>query len=227
MLNLLRKFLIPYVFNDKKIYLTIISTLFFTIIYSFCSDDEFQGWVETSLNINKFEKDYLINFFKKYSKNKNKISFKEFLELPIIEKDNKFEIVDEKKSDFKSKENIKSKTILFYIYDLNGTNFLTLKQFLNMPINANIVPKTVFDQKSDIKEISREDSKIIKSYKRQTLDSIRTTFDRLYFSVIIQSNLGLGDVFPASKRTRILLILQTFISYIIIVVPYGSLVSWG
>ena len=105
--------------------------------------------------------------------------------------------------------------------------FLTLKQFLNMPINANIIPKTVFDQKNNVKEISREDSKIIKSYKRQTLDSIRTTFDRLYFSVIIQSNLGLGDVFPASKRTRILLILQTFISYIIIVVPYGSLVSWG
>ena len=44
-------------------------------------------------------------------------------------------------------------------------------------------------------------------------------FDRLYFSSIVQSNLGLGDVFPASKRTRIILMLQTFVTYIIIALP--------
>ena len=77
-----------------------------------------------------------------------------------------------------------------------------------MPINVNMVPN--FTKNYDINTAKK-------------LSSVSTMFDRLYFSAIVQSNLGLGDVFPASKRTRVLLMLQTFVSYIILAVPKNVL----
>ena len=92
---------------------------------------------------------------------------------------------------------------MYDLYDKQKSNKINLNTFLKMPIFVNILPNFI---KKNIN-------------KQSKLMSVSTMFDRLYFSAIVQSNLGLGDVFPASKRTRIILMIQTFVTYIIIALP--------
>ena len=197
------------IFNDKKVYLFIISLFFFAILYSLCNKNEFQGWIsieEEENSRNSLELAYLKKFFKNNTKyNDGYLSKDNFKNLPIIYKNNKFELLleyDEK--EYKNDENINAKNILYDLYDKQKSNKINLNTFLKMPIFVNILPN--FIKKNSIN-------------KQSKLMSVSTMFDRLYFSSIVQSNLGLGDVFPASKRTRIILMLQTFVTYIIIALP--------
>ena len=215
MINLIKKILIPHIFNDKKIYLTLISLIFFTILYALCNNDEFHGWIDTQITKPNIEETFMKNIFKKYAKDgKNYLSIKEFEKIPIIDKDSKFFFVSNKDKEYKSENNINSRKILFRIYSTDER--LSIKKFVEMPISVNLLDDYV------------KPHKVLYPSNRYTKPTaVNSFFDRFYFSVIIQSNLGLGDIFPASKRVRLIMIVQTFISYILIILPYSSFISLG
>ena len=58
MIELFKKFFIPYVFNDVKIYLSIVTVFFFTLIYSFCENNEFHGWIDSSKYVDTDERKF-------------------------------------------------------------------------------------------------------------------------------------------------------------------------
>jgi len=213
MIQLFQKLLIPYVFNDVKIYLFIISVLFFTILYSFCGDDEFHGWIDTEkLKVNE-QKKYLQTLYNKYVNKDGSLALDSFLKMPIILKNKKYYLEDENDESTKKKEMIKSREVLFKIFDKNNDGKINENTFLNMPLRLDFISKFT------------EGYATTTPYGQFGNGVATDIFQRFYFSVIIQSNLGLGDLFPASKRTRIIAIVQIFITYAIIVLPYSSFKS--
>ena len=48
--------------------------------------------------------------------------------------------------------------------------------------------------------------------------AVATFFDRLYYSVITQTTLGTGDIFPASRKVRILAMLQAMSTIFILLI---------
>ena len=217
MIELIRKYIVPHILNDKKIYLTFIFLLFFTILYAYCDDNEFHGWVDTARFRTNIEKKYLSNLFYKFAKKGyGYLRLDQFLKMPIIVRENKFYFSDNN-SEITDPANIGAKKILFSIYDKQNKNKITYKEFLDLPIEVDSIPGS----DKTYKPITPYDT------KENNTNAVNTIFDRLYFSAIIQSNLGLGDIFPASKRVRIIMLLQTCISYTIIVLPYGVLSFMG
>ena len=211
MIQLLKKFIIPYIFNDKKIYLTIISLLFFTIIYSYCENNEFHGWIDTSRFRTKIEKNFVTKLYNKFTnKDYGYLTLDQFLKMPIIVDQNKFYFTDDEKQ-VKEKNNLDAKKILFSIYDKSNKGKISYNNFLELPIELG----SVKDYTESYKRITPLD------HDATNIHAVSTIFDRFYFSIIIQSNLGLGDIFPASKRVRLIMILQICISYIIIILPYS------
>lgn len=209
MIELFKKFIIPYVFNDVKIYLSIIAVFFFTLIYSFCENNEFHGWINSSKYIDTDEKNFLSEVFNKYRLNSKNLSISKFLKLPIISKENKFYLVNETNQEINSKENLRNKKILFNIFD-KGQGYLSIQDFLKIPLLLEENPDFSASYKTSY------------PFRKKQPTAVSNIFDRFYFSVIIQSNLGLGDIFPASRRVRLIMILQVFVAYFIIVVPLHS-----
>lgn len=210
MINLIQKFLIPYVFNEVKIYLAIISVLFFTLLYSICENDEFHGWVDTKKIRSNEEKKFLKSLYNKYVGKDGFVHLKDFIKMPIIMKDNKFYLTDEDSEESQKKEEIKNRETLFKIFDKNNENSITEKMFLKMPLKLDMVSK--FSQGYSTTYPDQQDNN----------NAVNTIFDRFYFSCIIQSNLGLGDIYPSSRRVRLIMLLQVFITYVIIILPYSS-----
>ena len=210
MINVIQKFLIPYLFNEVKIYLAIISVLFFTLLYSICENDEFHGWVDTKKIRSNEEKKYLQSLFNKYVNKNGTLNLKDFVKMPIIMKDNKFFLTDDDDEQSSEKEEIKNKETLFKIFDKNNNNTITEKMFLKMPLKLDMVSK--FSQGYSTTYPDQQDNN----------NAVNTIFDRFYFSCIIQSNLGLGDIYPSSRRVRLIMLLQVFVTYVIIILPYSS-----
>ena len=210
MINVIQKFLIPYLFNEVKIYLAIISVLFFTLLYSICENDEFHGWVDTKKIRSNEEKKYLQSLFNKYVNKNGTLNLKDFVKMPIIMKDNKFFLTDDDDEKAQEKEEIKNKETLFKIFDKNNSNKITEKMFLKMPFKLDMVSK--FSQGYSTTYPDQQDNN----------NAVNTIFDRFYFSCIIQSNLGLGDIYPSSRRVRLIMLLQVFVTYVIIILPYSS-----
>jgi len=210
MINVIQKFLIPYLFNEVKIYLAIISVLFFTLLYSICENDEFHGWVDTKKIRSNEEKKYLQSLFNKYVNKNGTLNLKDFIKMPIIMKDNKFFLTDDDNDQPSEKEEIKNKETLFKIFDKNNNNTITEKMFLKMPLKLDMVSK--FSQGYSTTYPDQQDNN----------NAVNTIFDRFYFSCIIQSNLGLGDIYPSSRRVRLIMLLQVFVTYVIIILPYSS-----
>jgi len=210
MINILQKFLIPYVFNEVKIYLAIISVLFFTLLYSICENDEFHGWVDTKKIRSNEEKKYLQSLYNKFVGKDGFVHLKKFLEMPIIMKDNKFFLTDDDDEKSQEKKEIKNRETLFKIFDKNNEDKLTEKMFLKMPLKLDMVSK--FSQVYSTTYPNQQDNN----------NAVNTIFDRFYFSCIIQSNLGLGDIYPSSRRVRLIMLLQVFVTYVIIILPYSS-----
>jgi len=210
MINVIQKFLIPYVFNEVKIYLAIISVLFFTLLYSICENDEFHGWVDTKKIRSNEEKKYLQSLYKKFVNKNGTLNLKDFIKMPIIMKDNKFFLTDDDDEKAQEKEEIKNRETLFKIFDKNNDNTITEKMFLKMPLKLDMVSK--FSQGYSTTYPDQQDNN----------NAVNTIFDRFYFSCIIQSNLGLGDIYPSSRRVRLIMLLQVFVTYVIIILPYSS-----
>lgn len=211
MINIIQKFLIPYVFNEVKIYLAIISVLFFTLLYSICENDEFHGWVDTKKIRSNEEKKFLQSIYKKYVGKDGFIHLNKFKEIPIIMKDNKFFLTDEDDEASEKKEEIKNREMLFKIFDKNNENKITEKMFMKMPLKLDMVSK-----------FSQGYSTTYPDQQNNNNNAVNTIFDRFYFSCIIQSNLGLGDIYPSSRRVRLIMLLQVFVTYVIIILPYSS-----
>lgn len=210
MIQLFKKVLIPYVFNDVKIYLAIISLLFFTLLYSICENDEFHGWVNSKRIETTARQKYLETIFAKYADKNGLLDLENFIKIPIVMKKHKFYLENE--DNIKDKEKfIKNKEMLFKIFDSNSNNKINEKTFLKIPISLDNIPETSLGYQTTYP-----------GKNKKVGNAVNTLFDRLYFSIIIQSNLGLGDIYPASKRVRIIMMLQILFSYSIIVLPYGT-----
>ena len=191
-----------------KIILYSISVLLFSIIYNYCEDNEFAGWVDTASKSLLEEDKYMAYVFNKYSNNKNYINVNDFLKIPIYKKDNEWFVLEKNNNitdDYKNKED---KYKLFNKLK-NYNNLLYENEFLGVSIsieniNINNIP---YDMNFPI------------NFDTPKTSAVNSYFDRLYFSCITQSLLGYGDIFPISNRTRIIVILQSIISIGIFFIP--------
>lgn len=210
MIQLIKNIIIPYVINDVKIYLAIISLLFFTLLYSICENDEFHGWVNSKQVETSAKKKFLETIFAKYSDTDGLLSLENFLKIPLVMRKNKFYLENDKNiKDIK--KFLKNKEMLFKIFDSDGNNKMNEKTFLKLPINLDNITDSSLGYKTTYPG------------KNKKGKAVNTMFDRLYFSIVIQSNLGMGDIYPASRRVRIIMMLQILFSYSIIVLPYGKI----
>ncbi len=50
----------------------------------------------------------------------------------------------------------------------------------------------------------------------QRKSAVENYFDRLYYSTIIQTSIGIGDIFPSSKKVRFVTMIQALITIIIL-----------
>mgnify|MGYP000023437970 CR=1 FL=1 len=191
-----------------KIILYLISILLFSIIYNFCQDNEFAGWVDTTSKSLLEEDKYMAYIFQKYSNKKNYINLNNFLKIPIYKKDNEWFVLEKENYITNNYKNKEEKYKLFNKLK-NYNNLLNENEFLGVSIsieniNTNNIP---YDINFPI------------NFKTPKASAVNSYFDRLYFSCISQSLLGYGDIFPISNRTRIIVIFQSVISIGIFFIP--------
>ena len=147
MIQLFKKVLIPYVFNDVKIYLAVISVLFFTLMYSICENDEFHGWVNSKRIETTARQKYLETIFAKYADKNGLLDLENFIKIPIVMKKNKFYL--ESEDNIKDKEKfIKNKEMLFKIFDSDGNQRINERTFLKIPISLDNIPESSLGYKT-------------------------------------------------------------------------------
>ena len=191
--------------NFKKIYYVIFMILIFSLLYTFFSNEDFAGWIEVSNNPYFFIDKFKIKFyvFTEYSKKyKNFITKDEFMKIPIMKLGNYLHILNKNNKKKLKDKNKKIKEIFFNIYAID--NKLSLDEFTSLPFKYDL-----YDIKTD---------KISKLLAMSTKYSVSDYFDRLYFSIITQTTVGYGDIFPANRLLRILTMLQALSTIFIIVI---------
>ena len=189
--------------NLSKVKYAIGCIIFFTFMYYTCNDKEFAGFLNSEARIYTNEDKIKYAIFKKYKNDKNDyITLVEFLNIPI--KLMNREYYYSKNYDL-NKQIINR--IIFYSYDSNNNGKLDLKTFLDLPIKTDLITTI----KTDKIEFPYQ-SKI------QMGRAVVTFFDRLYYSVVTQTTLGTGDIFPASRKVRILSMLQAMSTIFILLV---------
>ena len=177
--------------------------VFFTFMYYTCDNKEFAGWMNSEARIYTNDDKIKYSIFKKYKNSKNNyITLIEFLNIPITVKDNIYYYSNKYDND---KQIINR--ILFNSYDRDNNGKIYLQSFLDLPIKTSLITKV----KTDKIEFPY-DSKIVMG------PAVATFFDRLYYSVITQTTLGTGDIFPASRKVRILAMLQAMSTIFILLI---------
>lgn len=178
-----------------KFVFSIFLIIIFSIIYTFFDNGEFAGWINVSSMHFKKNTQKKINIFYKYAKKyKDFMAKHEFINLPIY-KYNHHLIILPKYSNSQNQKiypplSNSIKNQLYNIYSVD--NKITLNAFLDMPFHIHDKP---IHQKPNITILSNDFA--VKDY-----------FDRLYYSVIVQTTLGLGDIFPSNRRLRLFTMLQ-------------------
>ncbi len=177
--------------------------IFFTFMYFTCDDKEFAGFLNSEARIYTKEDKIKYALFKKYKNKKNNyITLIEFLNIPIIVKNNIYYY--SKKYDLDNQE---INRVIFNSYDKNNNGKIDLQAFLDLPIRTDLITH-INTNKIEFPY----DSKIVMG------QSVATFFDRLYYSVVTQTTLGTGDIFPASRKVRILSMLQAMSTIFILLV---------
>ena len=189
--------------NLSKVKYAVCCIIFFTFMYYTCNDKDFAGWINSEARIYTDDDKRKYSIYDKYkNKNNNYITLLEFLNIPITVKDREYYYVE--KYDL-NKQIINR--IIFNSYDTNNNGKLDMHVFLNLPIKTDLI--------TNIKTKKIEfpyDSKIVMG------PTVATFFDRLYFSVVTQTTLGTGDIFPASRKVRILSMLQAMSTIFILLI---------
>jgi len=190
--------------NLAKVKYAISCIVFFTFMYYTCADKEFAGWINSVSRIYTKDDKIKYSIYKKYNSNKNLkyISLKDFMNIPIQQKEREFY--------YSHKYNLDNQPInriIFNVYDNNNNGKIDLVTFLNLPIKTELL--------TNIKTAKIEfpyDSKIVMG------PAVATFFDRLYFSIVTQTTLGTGDIFPASRKVRVLSMLQALSTIFILLI---------
>ena len=189
----------------RKFFYTIFCIIFYSLIYLSCKNKEFAGW------LNSEGKHYTVNdkkkyvLFKKYSEDDKIISKDNFVKMPIYKIHNKFVLENLTNKNFNPVETVKTRMDLFDAFSQKGK--LDFKQFRNIPISAE-----KFNIKVPNDLVLPFDGTL--NMGRAVVDY----FDRLYFSVITQTTLGYGDIFPASRKVRIISMLQALSTVLIFII---------
>jgi len=189
---------IPQNLKEVKLYkvmYVILMIFLFSIIYTFFDNEEFAGWIEMSNNRLPYSQFYKLrrDVFSKYAqKYKNFMTYNEFLSIPLIKANEELHVIQQPTN--KSKQYNYIKNLLFHIYSRN--NKISFDTFTEIPMQFDLYPYTG-------KELDRA---ITYSNKYSVLDY----FDRLYYSTIVQTTIGFGDVFPATKKLRFFTMVQAF-----------------
>ena len=189
--------------NLSKVRYAVGCIIFFTFMYYTCNNREFAGWINSEARVYTDEDKLKYSIYKKYKTDKkNYITLIEFLNIPITVKNNIYYYSNKYDLD---KQIINR--ILFNSYDNNNNGKIHLRSFLDLPIKTDLL--------THIKTNKIEfpyDSKIVMG------PAVATFFDRLYFSIVTQTTLGMGDIFPASRKVRILTMLQAMSTIFILLV---------
>jgi hypothetical protein len=190
--------------TSRKIWYTIFCIFFFSLIYLSCKDKEFAGWLNSEgkhYTVND-KKKYLL--FKKYSDNDKTLTKDEFIKMPIFKIHNKYVLETLVGKNFNPIETVKTRQDLFDAFATDAK--LDFKDFRNMPVeatklNINIPQDLVlpFDGTLNLG------------------NAVTDYFDRLYFSIVTQTTLGYGDIFPASRKVRIIAMLQALSTIAIVI----------
>ena len=191
-------------FGLDKIFYTTFFIILFSIIYMFFDNDNFSGWI--NVNVKHFEENdnRKRKIFYKYAvKHRDFMTEEEFIGLPMRKIGNHLYIFGKHAKDSKSLENAKIRKILYDIYSLDQK--LILSNFIRIPFSTYYFK---FPFTEDIPNI-------IEQSKRYAVEDY---FDRLYFSVVTQTTLGYGDIFPADKMLRLVAMLQALTTIFIIVI---------
>lgn len=188
-----------------KLILFIILNLIFSLIYLVIPDYELGGinTLQTFL-----ENEILSNKALKILKNKKKNNI-------ISEELNKFNITQKMKNNNKKESfqniNLKSQN--------NNTNLLDLD---NKIINKYINEEPKSQHYDDLLSIQADKVRDYVSRNRLSGNNIYPSiyqkwFDRFYFSIVTGTTLGFGDIYPISTKTKLLVIIQLFFVYALIV----------
>jgi hypothetical protein len=160
-----------------------------------CKNKEFAGWLNsegTQYTAND-KKKYIL--FKKYTGDKQNITRDEFSKLPIFKTKNKYVFENLVGKNFNPLEVMRMRADVYDSHSKN--NEMDFKTFKEMPVS-------IVDYNLEI-----PDDLVLPFDGTLHLGTAVTDyFDRLYFSVITQTTLGYGDIFPASRRVRIITMLQ-------------------
>lgn len=182
----------------NKLIFMILMIFIFSIIYTFFNNQDFAGWV--NVNVRSFPEDIKkkIRMFYIFSnKYRTFMTKEEFISIPIIKINNELYILRKKIEGIDTKKNKQMMEILFETFSSN--NKLHLDNFLDIPFKIELY-------KYNINNLNEIPYQIILTNKY----AVRDYFDRLYYSVIIQTSIGFGDIFPANRRLRLVTMLQAF-----------------
>ena len=200
-----------------KIWLILLSIAVFTTIYAFCDDEELITWIGGYYKAPTVRLIYLTDLFRKSAvsvkgvKNDWKMMPRDvFTDLPIF-KDDKGEVYILREHDARTitEDAKRLREDVFDILDDKGDNkrgVIPQSVFVDIPLNMSMIGKYV---SPDEKKLNYTEIAADKSYKFSLLD-------RLYFSTITQTTIGFGDVVPASRRVRMLAMLQAFCTLLIV-----------
>ena len=179
----------------RKIWYTIICVIFFSLVYLSCKNKEFAGWLnsEGAHYTENDKKKYVL--FKKYGHDKKTIVRDEFSNMPIFKIDNKYVFENLVGKNFNPLEVMRMRSDIYDAFTKD--NDMDFKIFREIPIN---IDQFNIDVPSDL-EIPFDGTLNLGS-------AVTDYFDRLYFSVVTQTTLGYGDIFPASRKVRVITMFQ-------------------
>ena len=189
-----------------KFHMVIAIVFIFSVIYTFYDNEAFAGWIDiTQIPVVydvKHKKNRKAKVFLQYAKKyKNFMTHSEFMKIPIIKLHKKLHVALENTSETQSKYYDDAKNLLFSIYAHDDK--MDIDEFNQVPFEY------------DISHIKVEHAK--KVIDLTTLYAVNDYYDRLYYSITIQSTLGFGDIFPATKSLRFATMIQALSTILIII----------
>lgn len=189
--------------NIKKINYVVIMIFIFSIIYTFFDNDQFAGWINISTKtFPGYDRVKMEVYYKHAKRYKNFMTKEEFLEIPMLKINEELHIIKDPTPE--TRNFIPLQEAIFKAY--SHYNKLRVEDFVTIPFRVHLY-------KYDIEHAAYIPNEIILTNKYAVTDY----FDRLYYSVIIQTALGFGDIFPNNKLLRLFTMLQAFSTIFIII----------
>lgn len=204
----------------RMLMMALLSVFVFTVIYSFCDDEEFTSWITSFYESPTVRVMYLTDVFDKLGHKIDSnvlvgqdkmISRKDFVDHLPIYKDHLGEVYILKEHNEKTlgEDSRRLRGDIFDISDNVGDDvrgYIPKAVFVKMPLNTKYVGNYRSPQRGDLNysEIAKNNQYAFGFW------------DRLYFSFITQSTIGFGDVVPASRRVRMIAMCQALCTLLIV-----------